>query len=176
MTLKQINSEFIHKNYIEGENIVGYYLLPNKKLIIPEGVENIEAFAFRKLFNLETIVLPATLKSLSPFAFDSCLNLKKINCYAPLVKVNQSSFNSCPLIEKINMNMDIINNDISLIFGANENFDFVCVPKSLKYFKLAKKVDGNIISKTFTRGEEVPQIPNEIFIGKKTYFKNIEQI
>ena len=50
-----------------------------KKIIIPEGVTTIEAYAFAELTALEEVVLPSTLTRIGVGAFYNCEKLYKIN-------------------------------------------------------------------------------------------------
>ncbi len=66
------------------------------KIILPEGVETIDSYAFSKLTALEEVVLPSTLKKIQSYAFDGCTKLKKINLES-VQFINQSAFRNCPL-------------------------------------------------------------------------------
>lgn len=47
-------------------------------LIIPEGVEEIESYAFSMCSNIETVLLPRSLKKIGQGAFDSCTKLRYV--------------------------------------------------------------------------------------------------
>lgn len=61
------------------------------KVVIPEGVTTIEAFAFAKLTALEEVVLPTTLTKIGVGAFVGCNKLKKINL-ENVKFINESAF------------------------------------------------------------------------------------
>lgn len=171
--MKKLNRKYVYENFFESENIIEYYIVKDKKIIIPEGFEKVEAYAFNKLYNLETIVLPSTIKTLSPFAFNKCLNLSKIVCDAPIVQVSQSAFFECQNLKRIDMTMNIENedeNDISLIFGANKDYEFLCIPEKLKSFRLGKMIGNDVHAKTYYLQPQTPVLPNEIISNNK-YFK-----
>ena len=69
------------------------------KVIIPEGVEKIDAYAFANLVALEEVVLPSTLESIEYGAFLGCSSLKKITFSGEdnVVVINQSAFEGCAL-------------------------------------------------------------------------------
>lgn len=68
-------------NNVKIKSIAGINLNNVKKIIIEEGIEKIDNYAFLGCDNLEEIILPSTLKSIGSYAF---LNLKKIkNIYIP---------------------------------------------------------------------------------------------
>ena len=69
------------------------------KVIIPEGVEKIGAYAFANLTALEEIVLPSTLEAIEYGAFYNCTSLKKITFSGEnnLKIINQNAFENCSL-------------------------------------------------------------------------------
>ncbi|MBO5657405.1 MAG: leucine-rich repeat protein, partial [Agathobacter sp.] len=69
------------------------------KVIIPEGVEKIDAYAFANLVALEEVVFPSTLESIEYGAFVGCSSLKKITFSGEdnVVVINQSAFEGCAL-------------------------------------------------------------------------------
>ncbi len=69
------------------------------KVIIPEGVEKIGAYAFANLTALEEIVLPSTLEAIEYGAFYNCTSLKKITFSDKnnLKIINQNAFENCAL-------------------------------------------------------------------------------
>ncbi|MBQ8518613.1 MAG: leucine-rich repeat protein [Agathobacter sp.] len=69
------------------------------KVIIPEGVEKIGAYAFANLTALEEIVLPSTLEFIEYGAFYNCTSLKKISFSDEnnLKVINQNAFENCAL-------------------------------------------------------------------------------
>ncbi len=72
-----------------------------KKIILPEGVEEIQAYAFAKLTALEEVVLPSTLKKIGGGAFYGCEKLKKINL-EHVQFINKEAFYGCAL-ENVNL-------------------------------------------------------------------------
>lgn len=68
------------------------------KVIIPEGVTSIEAYAFANLSKLEEVVLPKSLVKIGVGAFLNCKNLKKVNLES--VKfINKEAFANTKLEE-----------------------------------------------------------------------------
>ena len=69
------------------------------------------------------------------------------------------------------------NNDLSIIFGADNNYDFVCTPKTLQTFKIAKASNGASISKTYYKCENSENTEDVIIAHNKDNiltFKPIE--
>lgn len=72
------------------------------KIIIPEGVTEIQTYAFAGLTALEEVVLPTTLKRIGYGAFYDCVNLKTINL-ENVQFINKQAFSNCALTN-INLN------------------------------------------------------------------------
>ncbi len=66
------------------------------KIIIPEGVTDINAYAFARLTALEEVVLPSTLKNIGVGAFSGCTSLKTINL-EKVKFINEKAFADCAL-------------------------------------------------------------------------------
>lgn len=66
------------------------------KVVIPEGVTAIEAYAFAKLTALEEVVLPKSLIRIGVGAFLGCEKLKKINL-ENVKFINEKAFSGCAL-------------------------------------------------------------------------------
>lgn len=71
------------------------------KVVIPEGVTDINSYAFANLTALEEVVLPSTLTRIGVGAFYNCTKLKKINLENAKF-INERAFYNCPL-EEINL-------------------------------------------------------------------------
>ena len=69
------------------------------KVIIPEGVKKINAYAFANLTALEEVVLPSTMKFIEYGAFYGCSSLETISFSGEnnLKIINQRAFESCNL-------------------------------------------------------------------------------
>ncbi len=69
------------------------------KVVIPEGIEKINSYAFANLTGLEEVVLPSTLESIEYGAFVGCTALQKITFSAEnnLKIINQHAFEGCDL-------------------------------------------------------------------------------
>ena len=102
------NYEYVGKDLSAGDVINEedpYYIKQSaigdntiKKIVIPEGVTAIEAYAFAKLTALEEVQLPSTLTRIGLGAFYNCKNLKKINLENAKF-INERAFYNCALQE-----------------------------------------------------------------------------
>jgi len=70
-----------------------------KKVVLPEGIELIDTYAFANMTALEEIVLPSTLKKINAYAFYGCTSLKKITGLENVQFINQYAFANCALTE-----------------------------------------------------------------------------
>lgn len=63
-------------------------------VILPDGVEVIQANAFENCRRLEKVVFPSSLKKIETEAFRNCLSLKEIN-YKSDVEIAPDAFAGC---------------------------------------------------------------------------------
>lgn len=71
-----------------------------RHLVIPEGVREIEAFAFEKCGNLETVSLPGTLRTISYGAFREYGKLREIIIPEGVTGIGGYAFQSCKNLER----------------------------------------------------------------------------
>ena len=101
------------------------------KVIIPEGVEKIGAYAFANLTALEEIVLPSTLEAIEYGAFYNCTSLKKISFSDKnnLKIINQNAFENCALEGTIDLSAIHIISDYA--FAGNQKLTGVITGDTL---------------------------------------------
>ena len=73
-------------------------------VILPEGIENIDKFAFMGASSLKNITLPESLKTIGWRAFENCTSLKSINFPAGLESLGGEAFKGSGL-ESVDMSM-----------------------------------------------------------------------
>ena len=95
------------------------------KVIIPEGVEKIGAYAFANLTALEEVVLPSTLEFIEYGAFYNCTALKKISFSDEnnLKVINQNAFENCALEGTIDLSSIHMISDYA--FAGNQKLEGV---------------------------------------------------
>ena len=113
-----------YKQWFIGENTI-------TKVVIPEGVERIEAYAFANLTALEEVVLPSTLESIEYGAFFGCSNLQKITFSGEnnLKIINQYAFEGCNLQGVIDLSSVCIISDYA--FAGNQKLTSITTGNSL---------------------------------------------
>ncbi len=101
------------------------------KVIIPEGIEKINAYAFANLTALESVVLPSTLESIEYGAFYNCVSLKNIVFSGDnnLKIINQRAFENCNLQETLDLSAVCVIGDYA--FAGNRELKGVTTSDSL---------------------------------------------
>ena len=101
------------------------------KVVLPEGIEKINAYAFANLTALEEIVLPSTLTAIEYGAFYNCTSLKKITFSGEnnLQIINQNAFELCNLEGKLELPSACVISDYA--FAGNKNLKEVVTGDSL---------------------------------------------
>ena len=70
-------------------------------LIIPEGVEEIESYAFSSCLHIETIILPKSIKKISDSAFASCPKLRYVEINDGITELGEFVFQECKEITDV---------------------------------------------------------------------------
>ncbi len=101
------------------------------KVVLPEGIEKINAYAFANLTVLEEIVLPSTLESIEYGAFYGCNALKKITFSGEnnLKIINQHAFEGCNLQGTLDLSAVCVISDYA--FAGNKELTGVTTSDSL---------------------------------------------
>ena len=120
----EIDSTSTSKQWFIGENTI-------TKVIIPEGVKKINAYAFAQLTALEEIVLPSTLESIEYGAFYGCSKLQKITFSGEnnLFIINQNAFENCDLQGTIDLTGACVISDYA--FAGNQDLKAIVTDNSL---------------------------------------------
>ena len=132
------NFEYIPKTpeelaFDDAESSKAWFIGDNTitKVIIPEGVEKINSYAFANLTALEEIVLPSTLESIEYGAFYNCTSLKKITFSGEnnLKIISKSAFEGCNLSGDLELPSICVISDYA--FAANKNLKKITLGKTL---------------------------------------------
>ncbi len=101
------------------------------KVVIPEGIEKINSYAFANLTALEEIVLPSTLESIEYGAFYGCTSLKKVTFSGKnnLKIINQRAFENCNLEGTLDLSAVCVISDYA--FAGNQALKKVITSDSL---------------------------------------------
>jgi len=71
------------------------------ELLLPEGLEVIQPYAFEDNINVSSVVLPKSLKELSEYSFYNCTGLKKIKLGDNLIFIGDNAFSGCNRLKTI---------------------------------------------------------------------------
>ena len=101
------------------------------KVVLPEGIEKIGAYAFANLTGLEEIVLPSTLQAIEYGAFYGCTALQKITFSGEnnLQIINQNAFENCDLQETVDLSAACVISDYA--FAGNQDLKEVITSDAL---------------------------------------------
>ncbi len=101
------------------------------KVVLPEGIEKINSYAFANLTALEEIVLPSTLESIEYGAFYGCSKLTKITFSGEnnLKIINQRAFENCDITGTLDLSAVCVVSDYA--FAGNKSLEKVVTSDSL---------------------------------------------
>ena len=114
--------------------ILGCHLLGLNitNLVIPEGVEIIDRYAFYNCINLETVILPSTLTKIYDDAFNGCINIKELNFPSSLKSIGFRAFSGCSSLKYISL-PDGIESVDQYAFEYCSQLETAYIPKSIKF-------------------------------------------
>ncbi len=101
------------------------------KVVLPEGIEKINAYAFANLTALEEIVIPSTLEAIEYGAFYGCTSLTKITFSGEnnLKIINYKAFENCNLQGTLDLSAACVVSDYA--FAGNKELEAVTTSDSL---------------------------------------------
>ncbi len=100
------------------------------KVIIPEGIEMIGAYAFANLTALEEVVLPSTLEAIEYGAFYGCTSLKKVTGIENVKLINKEAFYNCNITGTLSLDNARAIGDYA--FAGNKNLKSIVLPETLQ--------------------------------------------
>lgn len=95
---KQTNQEYNDPHFVIEENRVMKYIGHSKKVIVPEGIEELESSSFWDNQEIEEVILPDSLVNMGGDTFYNCKNLKNINIPKNVILMGNNPFAGCPEI------------------------------------------------------------------------------
>ena len=120
----EIDDRETSKQWFIGDNTI-------TKVVLPEGVEKINAYAFANLTALEEVVLPSTLTAIEYGAFYNCTSLKKITFSGEnnVIIINQHAFEGCDLEGTIDLSAACVISDYA--FAGNRDLTGIVTGNAL---------------------------------------------
>lgn len=111
---KKIQTSYNNPDFeIEGNRVIRY-AGKTSKVIVPEGIEEIESSAFWDNQFIEEVELPETLVNMGGDTFYNCRNLRKVNIPSSVRLMGNNPFAGCPLIEVANFSSSYVMEDGAL--------------------------------------------------------------
>ena len=157
-------------------------------VLIPEGVESINEYAFYKNNNVKKIVLPSSLKEISDYCFNSMKNLEKIKLPNPFIPIGEDAFDESNKSKLFVDDLLIIGN---VLLWSRADKEIITIPdnveviregafqykKELKKVILPKKV-YYICESAFLNCENLEDIniSNTVKYIGKSCFKNCKKL
>ena len=96
---KASKNSFNNPDFEIEENRIMRYLGREKRVVVPEGIEELESCSFWDNQFIEEVVLPDSLLNMGGDTFYNCKNLKRINIPRNVNLMGNNPFAGCPLIE-----------------------------------------------------------------------------
>lgn len=96
---KRTVSAFHTSDFLIEENRVMKYVGNQSRVVIPEGIEELESCLFWDNQTIEEVVLPSTLKSMGGDTFYYCKNLRKVNIPRNVEIMGNNPFAGCPEVK-----------------------------------------------------------------------------
>ena len=100
-----------------------------KRVVIPNGVKTIGAYAFANLTALEEVVLPSTLEAIEYGAFFNCTSLKSVKGLEHVKLINQNAFANCNISN--DLSLDNVHAIGDYAFANNRSLKSVKLPATL---------------------------------------------
>lgn len=88
-------------NYKRGSRSLNNTNTSVRQVIIPEGVEVLEDYAFSRCMLLMSVILPDTLREIGRHAFSHCILLEDVSFPASLSQIGEFAFLSCRSLKQI---------------------------------------------------------------------------
>ena len=105
-----------------------------KKIVIGEGITDINDNQFSEYKNLITVQLPNTLKSIGNNAFEGCISLETINLPNSIMEIGSCAFKECSSLESVTLplNLTVIDEEV---FRKCTNLKNVIIPEGTTIIK-----------------------------------------
>jgi len=101
-----------------------------KKVVLPEGIEKIEQYAFANLTALEEIVLPKSIQAIEYGAFYGCKRLSSVKGIENVQLINDSAFFGCSIDGTLDLSKAYAISDYA--FANNAQIDKLVFPTTLR--------------------------------------------
>lgn len=127
-------------------NRIGYGIIRTdiRKIIIPDSIEYIADYAFRKCYNLTDIVIPDSVTCLGHSIFSNCSNLKNITLSNSIKTIPLYTFEECTKIENIVIPANVHNIHSNVFCDCYNLKNLTFVDKTMNEVKAMKNYPWGI--------------------------------
>ncbi len=135
------------------------------RIVIPEGIEKIGAYAFAGLTGLTEVVLPKTLETIDYGAFYGCTNLKTVKGIENVKFINQRAFEGCSITGALVLKNAIAVSDYS--FAGNRSITSITLGEGLQSIG-ASAFENNTAAESITISSDIVKLGAYVFAGCKS--------
>lgn len=134
------------------------YTIYLKELVIPEGVQTIQDWAFRES-GLQSITLPSSLTTIEKYAFVRCVSLQEVTIPAGVTKIENSVFSDCASLKKVTFLGDVASIGYSAF--SRSGLESIDLPESLTNLGEFTFFGSNLKEIVLPTG--VTKVPSSVF-------------
>ena len=127
---KSIWDETICREAMYGASDLAYFQENITEVILPEGIEKINAGAFAFTGKLEKINIPSSVKEIGNWAFRQCSNLSSITIPDSVTSIGDSAFRDCDSLSSITI-PDSVTSIGDSAFGSCSSLSSITIPDSV---------------------------------------------
>lgn len=103
-----------------------------KKIVIPDTVIEINAYAFSGYSNLKSIIVPNSITVINLNAFRGCVSLEEITIPDSVISIGTGAFYECKSLKKVKLSEKIISIKYECFFFC-ESLKEIDIPKSVEF-------------------------------------------
>ena len=109
-----------------------------KKIVIPESVTSIEAYAFSQCNSLTSVTIPNSVTSIGKWAFDSCNSLTSVVIPDSATSIKNSAFCQCRRLMNVTIGKCVTTIGSLVFFGCDNLKSLIFKEKSIEEVKAMK--------------------------------------
>ena len=138
------------------------------KITIPNGLEKIGMYSFENCSNLTTVTIPESVTIIENAAFNNCRNLTNIKIPEKVTEIKGDTFTDCKNLKKINIPEKITKIRVGAFSGCI-NLKSISIPKDIKSIENSIAPKTTIIyTKSNTEGERYAEEVEQGYIINDT--------
>lgn len=141
-----------------------------EEIVLPDSVTTIDDDAFKDLINLKRIRLSNNLRTIGNGAFDGCISLEEISIPTSLTYLSHSLFKGCKSLKRINLHDGIEYIDDFALAGCT-SLTKISLPKRLKSLGICALARCSSIEEIF-----IPDSVEEIEIASLSEMSSLKRI